>query len=161
LKQLVLTAGDDQVARFQPGRSGNPGGRRKHGEKISDHLKDLLSMDAARVREIAEYLGERKGLGKICAARLVAASMILGATNKSEFAREILDRTEGRVVENLQVEARRVEYIVMMPESSEARDLTDRKPDLFGRTIDPRGQLEEGSVARQESGLPATEGEDR
>jgi hypothetical protein len=72
---------------FQPGRSGNPGGRPK--KVITDRLAELLEHEASEDPKHRTY------------AELLARGMLDRAITKSHpDAKEILDRVEGKVTEN-------------------------------------------------------------
>lgn len=73
--------------KWQPGQSGNPGGRPK-GKVVSKFLIELL--------EIAKKGGKQQ-------AEEVAQAIIDGAKKNPSFANILLDRTEGSVVQMVQV----------------------------------------------------------
>ena len=67
----------------------------------------------ADVRELASVLEKRKAhkaTGSIVAARFVAANAILNAAGNPNFIRQILDRTEGAVPNELHVQQRRIHF---------------------------------------------------
>jgi hypothetical protein len=91
---------------FQPGRSGNPGGRPR--KIITDRLGRLLRRKAPDDPEHRTY------------AELLAQGMINRAIAKSHpDAKEILDRVEGKVAENKDDEQERV--VVVVPTDWTAR----------------------------------------
>ncbi len=74
---------------FQPGQSGNPNGRPK-GRSITAILRRLLD-------EVDEATGQSRG-------EMIAREMVLkAALGSHKFAREILDRTEGKVTQPVDV----------------------------------------------------------
>jgi len=96
--------------------------------KVSYHMKDLLKRDVIAVKEVASYLDEklntkrnadRRVRPKRMMARLIAANMVLNAAENVQVAKELMDRTEGKVADKLQVEVRRVEYHVSLPSSDQ------------------------------------------
>ena len=92
------------MARFQKGKSGNPGGRLRRGLSITDHIKELLDLDYVELKRIHAYL-EDKGeerLGRITVGRLVACRIIAQAVaGQSELTKELLNRIEGKVPDKL------------------------------------------------------------
>jgi len=79
-----------QAAQFQPGESGNPGGRPKK-TPITDELRQLLD---------EEYLGTEKRFQGMSNARVLAMRMYeLAIGGDLSTAKEIADRCEGRVVQ--------------------------------------------------------------
>ena len=96
---------------FVKGKSGNPSGRLRRGLSISDHIKELLDRDYTEIKAIHEFL-ESKGeanLGRVTVSRLVACRMIMFAlSGSSEFCKELMNRSEGKVAEKLEVESRSV-----------------------------------------------------
>jgi hypothetical protein len=89
---------------FKPGQSGNPGGRPPGLTFVGDWLRHL-SRDVDALRE---------ALKSNDAAKVIAAKLLLGAydtsieTNPStflSFIREILDRTEGKAKQRMEVAA--------------------------------------------------------
>jgi len=93
------------------GATANPHGRPRRGTRISDHLQDLIDQADGKFYELRAYLekrGKTKRLGKITMGRLLAARMlVLAFEGNTEMIKEILNRTEGRVIENLHISKRR------------------------------------------------------
>lgn len=88
---------------FLPGQSGNPNGRPK-GQSITARLRALL--------EKGEINGQPIKDGKQV-ADVLAETILKGALKGDfRFAREILERTEGKVIERVQVEDVRKAYDV-------------------------------------------------
>ena len=75
--------------------------------KITWHLNDLLARDINVAYDCTVWLQpnqrdiNRKQRPKRHAARFIAASMIVQAVENPAFAREVLDRSEGKVAEVL------------------------------------------------------------
>jgi hypothetical protein len=72
-----------------PGQSGNPGGRPK-GRSVTALLRQLLDQEH-----------NQKKLAELLAERLLKEAL----TGKLGHIKEVLDRTEGRVADRVQVEA--------------------------------------------------------
>jgi hypothetical protein len=78
--------------KFQPGQSGNPGGRPK-GPSLSHRIAAIL--DQTDVNGLAIPAGQ-------CAADVLALAFVREACEgKFPFAKEIIDRTEGKVPDRL------------------------------------------------------------
>jgi Family of unknown function (DUF5681) len=118
---------------FQPGRSGNPRGRLPNGSTISDHLRDLLKRNYGEVELISKYLeqkGERK-LGKVTAARLIACRLIIFSVNGSpEIVRQVLERTEGKVADRVDVNHRKTVNINIQLAGAPHNQLTEPEGEL-------------------------------
>ena len=70
---------------WKPGESGNPKGRPKDIKYISEALKDLLAKDPILLKEVVQAMLKEVKTGNIPALK------------------ELLDRTEGKVTENIEV----------------------------------------------------------
>ena len=81
--------------------------RRKNA--ITWHFKDLLNRDIEVAMDCVEWLKpkqreiDRRSRPKRITARYLAACMVLEATTNAAYAKEILDRTEGKVADKLEV----------------------------------------------------------
>lgn len=81
----------------------------KAATTISGHIKDLGRKDIARVIEIASWLEsttndqrdiDRRATSKRLSFRLIAAQMLIRAAQGDiQAAREVMDRTEGKVAD--------------------------------------------------------------
>jgi hypothetical protein len=88
---------------FQPGQSGNPGGRPK-GRSLTALLRDRLDeVDEATGKTIAQLVVE----GWLNAAR----------DGNVPAIKEALDRTEGKVPDKVQVDDMRKAYVTESPET--------------------------------------------
>lgn len=75
---------------------------------VSYHTKDLLKRDPLKVQEVANWLethaetnrdrAQRRGSRRMM-ARLIAAKQLLRALDETAAAREVMDRTEGKVAD--------------------------------------------------------------
>jgi hypothetical protein len=95
---------------FIPGKSGNPGGRRRAGFSVTDHVKELLLRDRDELKVISDYLEGRgeHNLGRVTVARLLACRLILSAlAGQAELFKELLVRTEGKVADIIRTEDKR------------------------------------------------------
>jgi hypothetical protein len=81
--------------KFPPGKSGNPGGRPKF-RAVSKAAKRLL------LRYTREEIEQRSRDGKLRGDEALAASMLVSAFDDPRFASIILDRTEGKVPDEVQ-----------------------------------------------------------
>jgi len=84
--------GSENLIPFKPGQSGNPKGRPK-GSGITDKLKALLD---------SEVILKGEKLTMADAIAQVIINKALKADHK--FVREILDRTEGKVTDNVKID---------------------------------------------------------
>jgi hypothetical protein len=79
----------------------------KSRNKISWHFNDLLGRDIAVAIDCAEWLKpnqrdiDRRARPKRLSARYLAACMVIESTKNPAFAKEIMDRTEGKVADRL------------------------------------------------------------
>jgi hypothetical protein len=113
---------------------------------VSYHLKDLLKRDAQTVREIANWLEvnaekprdrSRKVSSRRMMARLIAAKQLLAATEDTVAAREVMDRTEGRVANVLVTGS--FDDLVQALELGRQRLLASRpQPVIEGQVIEPQ-----------------------
>jgi hypothetical protein len=79
-----------EAYRWKPGQSGNPGGRPR-GESIT-----------AKLRRVLEQEHGGKAIADLVAERIVKEAL----SGKFPFAKELLDRVEGRVTETHEIKAR-------------------------------------------------------
>lgn len=83
---------EDNLKPFKPGQSGNPNGRPK-GSGVTDQLKKLL-------HEEIELKGKKttmaEAIAKVCVSKALKGD--------HRFVKEILDRTEGKVKDQLSVD---------------------------------------------------------
>lgn len=86
-------------SRFRPGQSGNPGGRPK-GRSLTALIREALERE-----QVAPESEGGGSTGKTGAEAL--AEVIVGRALKGQFlfAKEVLDRTEGKVRQQLDVSA--------------------------------------------------------
>jgi len=79
----------------------------KRKNKISWHLSDLLNRDIRVAYDCTEWLQpnqrdiDRNARPKRHAARYIAACMVVAGAENPAFAKEVLDRTEGKVADKL------------------------------------------------------------
>lgn len=79
---------------WKPGQSGNPKGKPKGTISISTHLKKFLDS------RVSAPKGSDIAFGKITVAERLALALISQANKGNvQAAKEILDRTEGKVVD--------------------------------------------------------------
>lgn len=142
------------MARFQKGKSGNPGGRLRRGLSITDHIKELLDLDYVELKRIHAYL-EDKGeerLGKITVARLVACRLITEAIEgQSELTKELLNRADGKVADRLITDHRKTVTINIQLAGAPHNQLTQTE----GELPEPRQEtplLEERNPERPSDG---------
>ena len=77
---------------------------------VSYHLKDLLKRDPQTILDVAKWLethaetnrdrAQRRGSRRMM-ARLIAAKQLIAATVETQAAKEVMDRTEGKVADRL------------------------------------------------------------
>ncbi len=88
--------------RFQPGQSGNPGGRPKK-QPVTDHLRSQLeqripeSMEAKLPPFFVEMYGAEATFGQLLAFKMVTKA----ANGDMRAIREVLDRVEGKVANKI------------------------------------------------------------
>jgi hypothetical protein len=80
---------------FQPGKSGNPGGRPKY-RGVSRATRRLLQ------RYTRAEIEQRAFDGKLRGDEALAAAMLVAAFEDPRFASIVLDRTEGKVPDEVQ-----------------------------------------------------------
>jgi hypothetical protein len=94
--------GERQPFQYQPGQSGNPGGKPK--------IHQTLSMEYSRwlARPVPSQVAATLGLppGSTCADAIAAAMCIRAVSGDVNAARELCDRTEGRVSASVSVEGK-------------------------------------------------------
>lgn len=94
---------------FQPGQSGNPGGRPKAARLVSAALAELQDTAGASIEECVERFKAARG-EKLCAADHKAIALFLKETNPKSMGQvgaiELgLDRLEGKVSQPIDVSA--------------------------------------------------------
>lgn len=88
-----------------PARQASP----KSRNSISWHFKDLLGRDVMVAWDCAQWLApsqreiDRRMRPKRLSSRYLAACMVIEATKNPSFAMHILDRTEGKVADRLEL----------------------------------------------------------
>ncbi len=115
---VAAAAGRDKGGRWLKGHSPRSG----RSKSISDHIRELLEMPIEKVREIAlvlERMKADKSSGSICAGRFIAANAILNSCEQPTFLKEMLDRTEGKVVENINVNRREISFTFVLSRPQE------------------------------------------
>ena len=83
--------------RWQPGQSGNPGGRPK-GQSITAELRALLAK---------EHNGKR--IVELLAERFIKEAL----SGKFPFAKEVIDRADGKVTDKLEVDNTSVVQVII------------------------------------------------
>ena len=78
--------------RFQPGKSGNPGGRPR-GKSLTSKIRELL--------DLAEMEGVTVPSGKVVGDVIAAVIVKAAAGGSLPFVQIVLDRTEGKVPDSL------------------------------------------------------------
>lgn len=115
--------------RFRPGRSGNPGGRKKH-LSVTARMNELLARTEFNGQEIP---------GGRCLADLLAESLVRRAIEKGgRYAREVLDRCEGKVTQPVDIagDGERVVTVFYLPTNGR-----DPSPDGNPPPTGPAGGL--------------------
>ena len=90
----------DEHGRWMPGYAPN----RERGKPISAHIRELLEMPIETVKEIASALESRKAhksTRSIVAARYLAAKAILNSCEQAIYFKELNERSEGKVRDEL------------------------------------------------------------
>jgi hypothetical protein len=111
---------------------------------ITYHLADLLRRDINVAYDVVQWLEphqreiDRRSRPKRIASRYVAASIIVSAAENPAFARELLDRTEGKVADV--VVSGSFNDLVRTLEAGRARLLAARQPQqvIEGHVITPQ-----------------------
>src|SRR5262245_9262195 len=121
--------------------------KKPHGKqklwRISDQLRDLCSHDISVAYDCAQWLSpkqrdiDRRVRPKRLTTRYLAACMIVKASENPAFAKEVLDRTEGKVADRLDVSARKkVEIRIELADvNGSTRQLTP--PDIVVEKNEP------------------------
>lgn len=122
----------------------------KRKNKISWHLNDLLNRDISVAYDCTEWLQpkqrdiDRKARPKRHAARYIAACMVVAGAENPAFAKEVLDRTEGKVAQ--EVIAYNGNELVKQLEAGRERLLNARQP-LQVVGSDAEGEIVTNSTA--------------
>ncbi len=90
VKQSPITHFGDKLKQWQPGQSGNPLGRPKKQDTITSLVKDILD--------------QVDGKTKKTYAQLVAEAMVRGALKDPQILKELLNRCEGKVREEIDMQ---------------------------------------------------------
>lgn len=94
---------------FAPGRSGNPGGRRKGEISLTPRIRRMLSEPADQkiIEKIKEHFPTLRLPRKPLYADVVAINLVLkaamGGKNCIPAAKKILDRVEGKVKDSVEL----------------------------------------------------------
>ena len=109
---------------FQPGQSGNPGGRPKGYVRFGDTLKRLLAKTDRRNKTQMEKVAER-----------VVAMALKG---DMDAIRWIADRTDGKVAQQVNVSSEQTVHVVpWLPALKEAAEqLTDETIDVEATSVE-------------------------
>ena len=92
-KQSPITHFGDKIMTWQPGESGNPLGRPKKDACITSLVKDILD--------------KKDKTGKTY-AMLIAEAMVKQALKDPQILKELLNRTEGKVVDSVDIQGTHV-----------------------------------------------------
>ena len=111
---------------------------------ISYHLADLLRRDINVAYDVVQWLQphqreiDRRSRPKRIASRYIAASIIVSAADNPAFARELLDRSEGKVPDVLVSGS--FDDLVRALESGRERLLAARQPQqaIEGEIVTPQ-----------------------
>lgn len=92
---------------WKPGQSGNPGGRPKNQQSITYWLNEFGNMMPAQLAELCETYAKdlRKVKGEMSMFAHIAVRTLMAQINEPTpgLLAQILDRTEGKVQDKLQV----------------------------------------------------------
>lgn len=103
--------------RFQPGQSGNPGGQPKGFRKVSVAYRELLETKGATFHEAVARFKKARGRN-LCMAdhqaiEMLKASVQEDGRNQIAAVKEVTDRVEGSVSQQVSVESR--SFVVEVP----------------------------------------------
>ncbi len=118
--------------------------------KVSSHLRDLLKSDVRSVQDICNWLEtnavkkrdiQRRTVSKRLLARMIAAQIALKAARDGDInaAREIMDRTEGKVESKVLLGVVDLNEAIRQLEAGRQRVLAHRAPQdvvVDGSTIE-------------------------
>jgi hypothetical protein len=93
---------------FQPGQSGNPGGRPK-GRSLTAIIREVLDSNTIKGKPLPE--------GRTVADVLAEVFVAEALKGKFPFAKEVIDRADGKVVDKVEIEDNRKAYVTESPDT--------------------------------------------
>lgn len=96
--------------RFKPGEEwrGNPGGRPK-GRSLTSIIREVLDSNSIKGKPLPE--------GRTVADVLAEVFVAEALKGKFPFAKEVIDRTDGKVIDKIEIEDNRKAYVTESPDT--------------------------------------------